>query len=176
MERYCSSLQPSIRSRRYPYASLNRYILDSTRLAQIKLRYNLASKLCLKAPSLHGLYRAVCIPGCTYTHTDWSAVLLITLCPTVTSDHTCALLPPHSTSVVLTAGLRNKLTGALCTYLKTTLPTTRTALAASTVEEWGGVRVFDDGDMIRAADFNSHGSGASSKAERDLTFVRVRSS
>ncbi len=39
MEQYCGSLQPAIRNRRFPYASLNRYILDKARLDQIKLRY-----------------------------------------------------------------------------------------------------------------------------------------
>ncbi|KAI0749041.1 hypothetical protein C8Q74DRAFT_1171750, partial [Fomes fomentarius] len=32
MERYCGALQPAIRSRHYPYASLNRYVLDSAHL------------------------------------------------------------------------------------------------------------------------------------------------
>ncbi|KAI0691672.1 hypothetical protein C8Q76DRAFT_585659, partial [Earliella scabrosa] len=39
MERYCGSLQPAIRNRRFPYASLNRYVLDKARLDQIKLKF-----------------------------------------------------------------------------------------------------------------------------------------
>ncbi|CDO68471.1 hypothetical protein BN946_scf184754.g5 [Trametes cinnabarina] len=39
MERYCGALQPAIRSRRFPYASINRYVVDHARLTQIKLVY-----------------------------------------------------------------------------------------------------------------------------------------
>ena len=37
MERYCGALQPAIRSRRFPYSSLNCYVVDWARLTQIKL-------------------------------------------------------------------------------------------------------------------------------------------
>lgn len=48
MERYCGALQPAIRSRRFPYASLNRYVLDLARLNQIRLLYNLQATLPLR--------------------------------------------------------------------------------------------------------------------------------
>lgn len=48
MERYCGALQPAIRSRRFPYSSLNRYVVDRARLTQIKLRYNLEDTLNFK--------------------------------------------------------------------------------------------------------------------------------
>ncbi|KAI0758366.1 hypothetical protein BD413DRAFT_607663 [Trametes elegans] len=62
MERYCGSLQPCIRSRRFPYASLNRHVLDAARLTHIKLIYDLHKTLTLRADDLQGFYRAVCIP------------------------------------------------------------------------------------------------------------------
>lgn len=48
MERYCGSLQPAIRSRRFPYASINRYLVDHTRLQLIKLMYNVGQELNMK--------------------------------------------------------------------------------------------------------------------------------
>ena len=48
MERYCGALQPAIRSRRYPYSSLNRYVLDRARLTHIKLLYGLQDALSLR--------------------------------------------------------------------------------------------------------------------------------
>lgn len=64
MERFCGLLQPAIRSRRYPYASLNRYLLDKARLEHIKLTYDLSAVLAMKPDNMHGFYRAACIPGC----------------------------------------------------------------------------------------------------------------
>ena len=92
MERYCGSLQRSIRSRRYPYASLNRYVLDRARLTQIKLRFDLADTLSLKAPSLGGFYRAVCIPGCECRHSQRPSLLTRCiyrpdLCPSSAISH-----------------------------------------------------------------------------------------
>jgi hypothetical protein len=50
MERFCGSLQPAIRSRRYPYASLNRFITESSQLKQIAHLYNAADVLALRPP------------------------------------------------------------------------------------------------------------------------------
>ncbi len=48
MERYCGALQPAIRSRRFPYTSLNRYVLDRARLTHIKLLYGIQDALSLR--------------------------------------------------------------------------------------------------------------------------------
>lgn len=45
MECFCASLQPAIRSRRFPYASLNRHAIDHSRLAVIKNKYDLKGVL-----------------------------------------------------------------------------------------------------------------------------------
>ena len=50
MERFCGSLQSAIRSRRYPYASLDRYITESSQLRQIANLYDIASVLALRPP------------------------------------------------------------------------------------------------------------------------------
>ncbi|PIL29487.1 hypothetical protein GSI_08429 [Ganoderma sinense ZZ0214-1] len=64
MERYCGSLQPAIRSRRYPYASLNRHVVDRARLAQLKLMYpGLEQKLHFDSSTPAA---RVSIEGCTY--------------------------------------------------------------------------------------------------------------
>ena len=52
MERYCGILRPAIRSRRFPYASLDRFITESAQLTQIKAVYNLSQELSLQPP--HG--------------------------------------------------------------------------------------------------------------------------
>ncbi|KDQ54188.1 hypothetical protein JAAARDRAFT_135904 [Jaapia argillacea MUCL 33604] len=42
MERYCGSIQPAIKNWHYPWASINRYMIEKARLTEIKLKYNLA--------------------------------------------------------------------------------------------------------------------------------------
>jgi hypothetical protein len=49
-ERYCGSLVPAIRSRRFPFPSLDRYITELAQLTQIKMLYNLEEVLSLQAP------------------------------------------------------------------------------------------------------------------------------
>lgn len=66
MERYCGLLQPAIRSRRFPYASINRYVIDHARLQHIKLIYSIQQELSLKPPPRQ--MRGTEIPGCKWTH------------------------------------------------------------------------------------------------------------
>lgn len=49
-ERFCGSIQPAIKSRRFPYASIDNYIVAKAQLSQIKLRYNLEQELSLQPP------------------------------------------------------------------------------------------------------------------------------
>ena len=48
MERYCNRLKPAIRNRRFPYATIDRYILEDAQLTQIKTIYDWADELALQ--------------------------------------------------------------------------------------------------------------------------------
>lgn len=50
MERYCGVLQPAIRSRRFPYAALDRHVVEDAQLTQVKVTYNMAQELSLCGP------------------------------------------------------------------------------------------------------------------------------
>ncbi len=50
MERYCGALQPAICSRRYPFASLARHVLEDAQLIQIKAYYDVVEELSLRHP------------------------------------------------------------------------------------------------------------------------------
>jgi hypothetical protein len=67
MERYCGSLQPAIRSRRFPYASIDRYVIEDAQLTQIKVVYDCAEELSLRPPrrAATGAYSS---PYCEYTN------------------------------------------------------------------------------------------------------------
>jgi hypothetical protein len=58
MERYCGRLQPALRSRRFPYAGLDRYVVDDAHLTQIKAVYDADEELALRLPrrSVPGMY------------------------------------------------------------------------------------------------------------------------
>ncbi|TBU57391.1 hypothetical protein BD310DRAFT_821590, partial [Dichomitus squalens] len=127
MERYCGSLQPAIRSRRFPYASLNRYVLDKARLDHIKLRYGstLRTHLTLHAP--------------------------LGVLPKSVEGYTSLVLLPSSRTVVLDRGTQTKIIGALCTRFTTAAPSIIRQALPTEVEEWAKFRILNDGDTIRSA-------------------------
>lgn len=51
MERYCGDVVRNIRSRRFPYASINKYVTSRAQLTHISLLYDLDEKLCLQPPA-----------------------------------------------------------------------------------------------------------------------------
>ncbi len=163
MERYCGLLGPSIRSRRHPYASLNRYVLDSARLDHIKLLYQAHEVLSLRKPPVK---EAVSIPGCAsvsmpFRCLDYADSLI------VTADPTCVVLPACKV-LVPDRGLIDKIVSALCTRYAATPAAIRTALSLE-VQQWGKLRILNDGDTIRAAELV-----AEAEDGRDASFIRVR--
>jgi hypothetical protein len=52
MERHCGSLIPAIRSRRFPFPSIDRYVTEVAQLAQIKMNHHLDEVLALRGPKL----------------------------------------------------------------------------------------------------------------------------
>src|ERR1700736_6661657 len=50
MERYCGSLLPAIKSRRFPFPSIDRYITEVAQLAQVKMYHRLYDVLSFQAP------------------------------------------------------------------------------------------------------------------------------
>ncbi|KAH9850528.1 hypothetical protein C2E23DRAFT_735077 [Lenzites betulinus] len=144
MERYCGKLQPAIRSRRFPYASLNRYVVDQARLTQIKLMYGskVRDELALtRARSENGMQ----IPG-------YDTCMLLPACRLRSPDR----------------GTLDKILGALCTRFDTVTPTILRCALPKEIEEWGAVRIVNDGDTMRAAKMER----ASAEDTRDTTYVR----
>ncbi|KAF8599740.1 hypothetical protein BDV93DRAFT_428658, partial [Ceratobasidium sp. AG-I] len=45
MERFCGAIARANKSRRYPYSSINRRVLQLSQLSQIKLTYGLTEEL-----------------------------------------------------------------------------------------------------------------------------------
>ncbi|KAF5349012.1 hypothetical protein D9758_012678 [Tetrapyrgos nigripes] len=153
MERYCGSLQPAIRSRHYPYRSLDRYVLETAQLSQIKLRYNVCEELKLGPSKVN--------------QPQGSSVLK--------SDSAIILCPPKAQSKQdhLSAGLVTAVCAALVTRFDSrniTIRVVRKHFQSAHVEVWGCIRQVDseEGETIRA----SHVGGIASEDSRDATFVQ----
>lgn len=50
MERFCGKVQRRIKSRRFPFAAIDTFVLAEARLAHIGIQYNLREELSLRPP------------------------------------------------------------------------------------------------------------------------------
>ncbi|KAI0084430.1 hypothetical protein BDY19DRAFT_987551 [Irpex rosettiformis] len=153
MERYCAFIQPAFKSRRFPFASVNRFILDHARLSHIQVLYDAAAVLRLRGEELDGYYGGYCLRE--YDH--------------------CAFLP-SSRLRTFEQGITSKIIGALCTRFTTTPAVMRRVLHGE-FREWARIRILPNGDTIRAAAYGST-SGAIAQGygntSRDATFIRYQ--
>lgn len=77
MERYCGTLQPAIRSRRFPYASLDRHAVETAQLTQIKIIYNVAEELSLRPPRCKAMAGSYSTPLCMSPKAATSDILIV---------------------------------------------------------------------------------------------------
>lgn len=70
--------------------------------------------------------------------------------------------------IVLERGTEDKIVAALVTRFDGTVPATRRALRAAAIDEWGRLRIANDGDLIRAV-----GAQRGTLDRRDASWVRV---
>ncbi|KAJ6548500.1 hypothetical protein B0H19DRAFT_952352 [Mycena capillaripes] len=146
MERFCGSIQPGIRSRRFPWASMDRYVFELAQLTQIKTVYNAGETLALRDPPAE-------IRG-SFSH------------PSYTS---CILLPPKL-SLRPDAGQLKSVAAALATRFSVEVKQVTKALKTAEIEEWGKVRRIDSDERDT---MKSSTVGTVAEDSRDATFVRV---
>ncbi|KAI0043591.1 hypothetical protein FA95DRAFT_1546235 [Auriscalpium vulgare] len=147
MERYCGLIRPAIKSRKHPYASLDRFIIECAQISQIRLVYNLNEAL----PSLHSR-------GTRHQQSGFRD----------DAYPTCALLPPVRKSRP-EASIIHKIEKCLATrYDKTNdIKAVKRCVRHATIEQWAKVRI-DDGDIVSAAALFQ----ANEEGRRDSTYVR----
>jgi hypothetical protein len=163
MERYCGVLRRAIRSHRFPYASMARFVCETAQLTQIANVYNMASTLALRAaPSLPGNFTH---PQCTCV--NFRYICIIPSSPVI--DPSCVLMFPRSQTRpadYLIAGIA----AALATRLDVDIHLVKGHLKNADIEEWGRVRRIDSdaGDTMRASSMI-----VAQDDSRDATYVRV---
>ncbi|KZV98588.1 hypothetical protein EXIGLDRAFT_641451 [Exidia glandulosa HHB12029] len=144
MERFCSSLRPAITSRRNPYASIDRYVLDRTLIDQVRLLNNLNGR----NRTFHEQKRPVTKKE--YHISSYPASVLMRpqrVVPLVKADR--ERIARHL-SVRFGANAK-----AFLQYVP------------ERIETWGKVRRLDDGDTVHA-----RGMVKLRRTDRDMSFVR----
>ncbi|KAJ7100775.1 hypothetical protein B0H15DRAFT_919926 [Mycena belliarum] len=133
MERFCGSLLPAIKSRRYPWASIDRRILELAQLFQIKAIYSLSTALDLRPR------RKLEMSGMT-----------------LAAYPRCVLVYPRELRTIST-GLRN----LISKYLASIYPGSSEdilPLITAPIEHWGKIQWLNGGDMMHASDIGKHGT------------------
>lgn len=165
MERYCGKLQPVIRSRRFPYPAIDRFVVEDAQLTQISLLYDLVSALSLAPPATSSR---------GFSHPDYSSCILLPPSRSgVPSDSKLALiasalvtrsLHPDASPVPL-EGTSKKAKGKR----KPVIAAVKQWLREAKIVEWGKVRRVDseEGDTISTSNMGKRGED-----RRDNTFVR----
>jgi len=161
MERYCGDVQRNIRSRRFPYSSINRYVTSRAQLTHIALLYGLDEKLCLQPPASHD--RNLILHSCTFSIPqqiyEFTSVL----------DPLYVLTPPTRSAESIKPSLWLKLTASLATRFDTTAQIIRRLIPRnSQFIQYGRVYQLEGGDVMHARELNQPLSDS-----RDMSFVRV---
>jgi hypothetical protein len=166
MERYCGTLQRSIQSRRFPFASLDRFVTETAQLSQIANLYDIADVLALRARSSDS--RVFSDPQCMFRLFIQSRIENSRL---FSKDPSCVLMPPKSQAKPV-ENLIAAIAGALATRFDTNVAVVKRSLQNVEIEQWAKVRRVDSdaGDIMHASSMV-----ASRDDTRDATYVRVRS-
>ncbi|TFK58699.1 hypothetical protein BDN72DRAFT_781697 [Pluteus cervinus] len=146
MERFCGFLQPSIKSRRFPFANIDNYVVSSAQLTQIKNRYNLYNELLLK-PAVTAISRR-----------EYS----------VPAYQTCVLLPPRVKSPELPVGIIEKIVVSLATRYNVSMAKSRKHFSIKNLQLFGRVERLDGGDIMTASLVKK----STAEDRRDASFVR----
>ncbi|KAI0054434.1 hypothetical protein BV25DRAFT_1817076 [Artomyces pyxidatus] len=147
MERYCGLIRPGIKSRKHPFASLDRFVVECAQMVQIRLVYQLDSD-----PGF-SLSKPRRPPSSGFR------------CP---QYETTALLPPSRQNIRPDATILRKIEKCIATRYEMAgnIKAVKQCLAKAEISEWAKLRV-DDGDTICATAFVS-----AEQDRRDATYAR----
>ena len=163
MERYCGDIGRNIRSRRFPYATINKYITSQAQLTHVTLLYGLHDQLSLRPPQSHvkDLQLPLCEPFLIYIDnpvTNFSNL-----------DPLYVLNSPKPLLKTLSKSLWTTLTATLATRLETPVSIIRKIIPQqSSFVHYGRARQLDGGDIMHARELIPLQTDS-----RDMSFVRV---
>ncbi|EIN08331.1 hypothetical protein PUNSTDRAFT_69250 [Punctularia strigosozonata HHB-11173 SS5] len=146
-ERHCGQLRSGIRSRRFPFASLDRFVRETAQLTTIQMVHNLHDELSFSHP--------IKIQRSVYSNPAYES---------------CVLLDPCGTATLATTPLSSHIIASLATRFGTSSSTVRQHLRFNEVriQQWAKVRRLEGGDIMHASELVS----AVTEDRRDATFIR----
>ncbi|QRW21895.1 Transposase family tnp2 [Rhizoctonia solani] len=147
MERFCSFIINSVKSRRYPYANIDERILNRARLQIILRKYRLIDKE----------------PFALRYRPDESENATM-----VRGYPLAYLLSPHLKHLHVDQHLRRQIVRYLTTCFEILAPAAE-ALIPNELEQWGRLRIGNGGDTIHARGFHKLRADG-----RDASFVRYQ--
>jgi len=149
MECYCGALQPAIKSRRHPYPLIDRYIVAQAQLTQIKLCYEIAEQLQLKAPKSDTVKGALSDLACKLLlfMIGFHQIPILTNFP----DPTCILLTPQQLSSSIPLSVIDKIAVSFATQFSKSLTQIHQHFSVDNVEQWGRVHCLEGGDDMYAS-------------------------
>lgn len=167
MERFCSFIGASVKSRRFPYTNIARRIRDTIYLRICRERYGLHDEITFGQTQAstdqtrnNELEDAEQLPDCmchAYVYTLANIFV----------DPGRLLLTPHSERLFVSDQLRTKIAAHLATVYRVTTSAARKFIPSS-VKQWGRMRISGGGDLIQARGYHKLRPD-----ERDASFVRV---
>lgn len=161
MERYCGFLKAGLRSRRFPWANLNKRVLNYAYLEQIGNRYDLADELEIFGRRSSGPSKAEKVyANCESIRARLTITYLF-------KDPNTVLRTPYRKAYTPDTTLRKKVAGYFSSALSKPSNTFLNRLP-QIMPSWGKVRIVD-GDSIRSGSASGKGTGP----ERDASYVRV---
>jgi hypothetical protein len=162
MERHCGDILRNVRSRRFPYANINKYVTSCAQLAHITLLYGLHEKLSLLPPVCHDT--DVKLPLCKSLVTSMNPLAYRN-----ELDPLYVLTPPKGPVETLSPPLRTKLVATLATRSNKSVPIIWELIPQNTqFSQYGHVCQLEGGDTMHARDFVLLRSDS-----RDMSFIRV---
>ncbi|KAK1221658.1 hypothetical protein PQX77_015527 [Marasmius sp. AFHP31] len=149
-ERYCGRLQPAIRSKWYPFANTDNYLISVSHLSQFKIVHGLERELLLRQD------KSDFIKG-QFHHPNYPS---------------CILLPPHKPSSTVSNALHSKIMVHLAMRLtsnthKVTKAMVKKACQPSNVTRWYKVCRLEGSDDMVASSLVAY-----AEDRQDATFVR----
>lgn len=160
MERFCGDVVRHIKSRRYPYISINNYVTASAHLTQVQLLYNLEE---LSFNRKESQDRQTVYDACEYASSGRDSSNTYTI-----QDNLFVLKAPRKEST-LPPELWKKVTAALATRYDVKAGSVRRFLPKDlTVIQFGRISRSDGGDSMQGRDLVKMRNG-----ERDASFIRV---
>ncbi|KAF5315316.1 hypothetical protein D9619_007521 [Psilocybe cf. subviscida] len=161
MERYCGKLQWAIRSRRFPYPSLDRFVTEDAQLTQIQAMYNLFDELSLKRSR----------KDCPGSMRDDAYPSFLFLPPSRRLDEPDPTIIRNISAALVTRALDVNEAHSPLQRRRISIATVKKLVGEACVIKWGKVRQIDseEGDTIHASSMRTLSTDL-----RDASFVRYQ--